>query len=144
MGCQTPAPPARGVSHRPPALGVSRRPLAVSVAYAARSRCQPPSARGVSHRPLTPVSATVCAARRRRARATRRCQTLAARPGVSRAASDMPSMRIKKGGDAYKHLRPPRTTSRFRLQSKRSRHDGVSGTPFRTTPRVKSSNTRRV
>jgi hypothetical protein len=57
-----------------------------------RCGCQSPSARGVRHPPargvrhpsLAPVSAVVRAARRRRARATRRCQTLAARLGVSR------------------------------------------------------------
>ncbi|MDR1216595.1 MAG: hypothetical protein LBK25_07935 [Treponema sp.] len=47
-----------------------------------------------------------------------------------------------------KYLNTPRvrgqrtfqTTRRFRLQSKRNRQDGVSGSTFRTTTRVKSSN----
>ncbi|MDR1215852.1 MAG: hypothetical protein LBK25_04140 [Treponema sp.] len=36
------------------------------------------------------------------------------------------------------------TTTKFRLQSKRNRQDGDRGAPFRTTTRVKLSNTLRV
>jgi hypothetical protein len=94
--CQTPprqTPPLRGVSRRLPAVSAAARPW-----------CQPPPARGVSRRPAkprrcvvsdtaltspfyaavrfgvsrlltTPLAAvSVAAARRRRARATRRCQ----------------------------------------------------------------------
>jgi hypothetical protein len=134
------SPPARGVRHHPPAaFGVSHRPRRPPKAGAGNGRCQPSSAPpaeggrgqrdsvsrrlGVSHPPLAPVSAIVRAARRRRAWATRQCQSptwcqppTACRRDVSRRrhppkagagpASDIPCVRIKKGGDAYKHLRP--------------------------------------
>jgi hypothetical protein len=45
---------------------------------------------------------------------------------------------VRVSGDSFL------TTSRFRLQSKRNRQDGDSGSPFRTTPCKKSLNTRRV